>query len=208
MKIFPIICAAALLGACQQVTDSTQSDVAAGDNAATASEVSPEAPDIVSADNGSTPAASAKGRVSRFTRLSMTDCKLVKEYEETGGWIRRCPDVDGRKVQWTEDDLRNDLIIGEGDDTVMLNSIVANGAFSSLGTSLDWRGPSGKAADALVVRVNVSQADTTKPEISRLAVVKLTGKPCVVAVVEPGPGQSDRARAIADGPLPGCKRPG
>ena len=143
------------------------------------------------------------GRTSRFAPLNADNCPQISEDKESGGWTRACPAVDGQVLSWTGSDAREGLVVGQVD--LKLNQKVAKGAFSSLGSTIEWRGPTGQPADVLVVRVNVAQADSEKPDISKLAVVRLDPKPCVVSVVEPGPEQSAKAREIADGKLPKCK---
>lgn len=143
------------------------------------------------------------GRTSRFAPLSADHCPQISVDKESGGWTRACPAVDGKILSWTSSDAREDLIVGQAD--LKLNQRVAKGAFSSLGSTVEWRGPTGEPADILVVRVNVAQPDSEKPDVSKLAVVRLDPKPCVAAVVEPGPEQNAKAREIADGKLPICK---
>jgi hypothetical protein len=58
---------------------------------------------------------------------------------------------------------------------------------------IDWR-----------VIAAIDAASPGGPDISRLAVVRLTGRPCVVAIVAPGPKQNQKARELADGPTPTC----
>lgn len=80
-----------------------------------------------------------------------------------------------------------------------LSALVANGAFNALGKTIEWRGDDASRPDALVVRMNVANgSEPGRPDISRIAVVRLTGTPCVIAVVQPGPQQNEKARAIAD----------
>ena len=102
-------------------------------------------------------------------------------------------------------DLREDLTMLRGGKSTNLEipGKVAGGAFDALGKTVEWRGPAGAAPDVLVVRVHVADAEG-KNDSGRLAIARLGDSPCVVAVVPVGTGQSDRARAIADGKLPDC----
>nr|WP_294847035.1 hypothetical protein [uncultured Sphingomonas sp.] len=147
--------------------------------------------------------AEENGRSSRYVPLDASNCPQISVDKESAGWTRACPAVDGKILSWTSSDAREDLIVGQAD--LALNHKVAKGAFSSLGPAVEWRGPTGQPADLLIVRVNVAQADTDKPDISKLAIVRLDPAPCVAAVVEPGPEQNEKAREIADGKLPACK---
>ena len=81
---------------------------------------------------------------------------------------------------------------------------VAGGAFNSLGPTLEWRGPKGGPPDVLITRVHVVINEEGKSDSGRLAIARLGDSPCIVAVVAPQAGQSDKARAIADGKLPDC----
>ena len=144
-------------------------------------------------------------RVSSYTRLDDKSCGPEKVIEETGDWDRRCKGAGGQEFEWASGDLREELLLIRGDKSVNLGIPVkvAGGAFDSLGTTLEWRGPKGGEPDVLITRVHVANAEG-KSDSGRLAVVRLGNAPCIVAVVPPAAGQSEKARAIADGKLPGC----
>jgi len=151
----------------------------------------------------------APQRQSVFTKLEPKACRLVEENLGAGPyWIRRCKGPAGWRLDWSEDDLREDLrlIAADGRETELrLTELVANGAFNSLGGTIEWRGRVVARPDALIIRVNVANnADAGGPDISKLAVVRLTGTPCVVAIVAPGPRQNQKARAFADRPMAAC----
>lgn len=150
-------------------------------------------------------AAPPEGRVSRFSKLTEANCKIKETIEETGDWVRTCPGVAGFTLEWSSSDLRDDLdlIAGGKSHSLNLTTLVGKGAFNSLGETLEWRGPAGQAPDVLVTRVFVSGPDG-KADSGRLAIARLGPAPCLVAIVPPGAGQSDRARNIADGKLPAC----
>ena len=147
----------------------------------------------------------AAERFSQFTRLDDRSCGKENIIEETGDWDRRCKGAGGYRLEWSSGDLRENLtLIRGGQETNLdLPTKVAGGAFDSLGRTLEWRGPKGAAPDVLVARVHVANADG-KSDSGRLTVIRLGKQPCVVAVVAPQAGQSDKARAIADGKLPNC----
>ena len=122
--------------------------------------------------------------------------------------MRRCRGPDNWVVEWGESDLRQGLTLtaanGESAD-LELSDKVANGAFNILGPVIEWRGPKGGPADALIVRMDVTDnANPERPAKSWLAVARLAPPPCVVALVAPAPGQNEKARVIADGALPEC----
>jgi hypothetical protein len=152
-----------------------------------------------------TPAAGSGGRASRFTQLGDQACGPEKIVEETGDWDRRCEGVDPYDLEWGSGDLREDLTVIEGGTHTNLRipTLVAGGAFAALGKTVEWRGQNEQAPDVMVVRVHVADAEG-KNDSGRLAVARLGKTPCIVAIVPPGAGQSDRARAVADGKLPGC----
>jgi hypothetical protein len=147
----------------------------------------------------------APARVSQYSPIDDKACRTIEESEETGDWTGLCPGVAGYQVEWSIGDLRDDLIIINGKARTQLSipSLVANGAFDSLGAKAEWRGPAGQRPDVLVVRVHVANAEG-KSDSGRLAIARLTPRPCLVAIVPPELGQSDRARTIADGKLPDC----
>ena len=138
-------------------------------------------------------------------RLSKSACPLVEEDEETGDFSRRCPGVAGWTLIWSSSDLRDDLEVTRGKVAKDLDypGLVAKGPFDAIGETVEWRGPAGGEPDVLVARVHVARPDGSS-DSGRLAVARLGEKPCIVAIVPPGAGQSERARAIADGTLPQC----
>ena len=146
---------------------------------------------------------------SNFTKLDMAQCRIVEENKEEGPyWLRRCSGHAGWQLDWSESDLRQGLTLispGGQQTELRLSDRVAKGAFNSLGTTVEWRGADAAKPEALIVRMNVaSGAEPTRPDISRLAVVRLTGTPCLAAVIQPGPGQNEKARGIADGAMADC----
>lgn len=183
MKPAPLVIAALLLVGCEGASSSSPGQAAA-----------------VAPLTAGTPA-----RSSRFTKISEANCPLVELIEETGDFSRRCNGIDGWSLSWTSGDLRDDLTAQSGkvSAALQLPSLVANGAFDALGHTVEWRGPAGGAPDLIVVRVHVARPDGSD-DSGRLAIARLGDRPCLVAIVPPGPGQSARARAIADSPLPQC----
>lgn len=151
----------------------------------------------------------APARVSVFTKLSMETCRILEENEEEGPyWLRRCPGHAKWQLDWSDSDLRQGLTLVSPDGReaeLSLSDQVANGAFNSLGETIEWRGDSAANPDALIARMNVANGvEPRLPDISRLVVVRLGKSPCLIAVVEPGPNQNQRARDIADGPVTKC----
>ena len=163
-----------------------------------------EEPPAASAEPPADPVASAE-RASIFTKLHDSYCGPENVIEETGDWDRRCKGAGGQEFEWASGDLREELLMVRGGKSINLDIPVkvGGGAFDSLGPTLEWRGPKGGAPDVLITRVHVANSEG-KSDSGRLTVVRLGDSPCIVAVVPPAAGQSDRARAIADGKLPEC----
>lgn len=197
MKKTMTIATLATLAACQQTAPPSDG------NATYANEVAADAVDNAMALDGAAPAPApaVPGRTSQFTPLDPATCRLLEENKDEGPyWRRRCDGVGGYAVEWTESDLRQGLEViapGGGRTSLDLSSKVANGAFNQLGQRIEWRGPAGQAPDALIVRIGVAQQEGG-PDRSLLAVGRLTPKPCLVAVVDPGPRQNAMAQAKAD----------
>lgn len=146
---------------------------------------------------------------SASTELSESRCRIIEENREEGPyWLRSCPGHAGWQLDWSESDLRQglSLIAADGKETELrLSDLVAKGAFNSIGKTIEWRGKSEAAPEAMILRMSVANgAEPQLPDSSRLAVVRLTGTPCLVAVIEPGTGQNERARQIADGAMDKC----
>jgi len=148
-------------------------------------------------------------RSSAFTTLDMASCDLVEENREEGSyWRRACSAPPGWRVEWTESDLRQGLVVtsSAGNQTnLRLSELVARGAFNSLGKTIEWRGKFASDPDALVVRMNVANGRNGQgSDVSKLAVVRLTPKPCLIAVIDPAANQNVEARVIADSPDRSC----
>ena len=155
------------------------------------------------------PVTDKSGRRSAFTSIDPAGCRLLEENREEGGWWRRlCRGAAGYQLELSESDLRQDIVIIRMDEwkgDLGLSGVVANGAFNSLGKTAEWRGRDLTNPEVLIVRLNVaSDPEGKRPDISRLVVVRLKPPACIVAVVPPGAGQNERARAMADGELPAC----
>jgi hypothetical protein len=151
----------------------------------------------------------AQDSASAFTELNEVRCPILDENKEEGPyWLRRCTGHAGWQLDWSESDLRQglSLIAADGKETELsLSDLVAKGAFNSIGKTIEWRGKSAVVPEAMIVRMSVANGvEPQLPDISRLAVVRLTGTPCLVAVIEPGAGQNERARRIADGAMDKC----
>lgn len=149
---------------------------------------------------------------SRYTSIDPQRCKLLEENVDEGGWwLRKCEGLAGYRLEISESDLRQDIVVIAANgrrSELGLSGIVANGAFNSLGKSAEWRGADPASPEALIVRLDVNTDPVEgRTHVSNLVVARLEPVPCVVAIVPPGIGQNERARAIADGTLPPCLKP-
>ena len=149
-------------------------------------------------------AAPEPGRADagRYTSIDPASCRLIEQNIEEGGYSRHaCNGLDGYKLEISESDLRQDVVViapGGRRAELELSSIVAKGAFNSLGKTAEWRGAAARPT-ALIVRLNVARGpEPTQPDISNLVVARLAPPVCIVAVVPPGPDQNAAARRIAD----------
>jgi hypothetical protein len=154
------------------------------------------------------PAGSA-GR-SQYISIEPGACRLLEENVAEGGyWRRRCDGAAGYALETSESDLRQDIVVIAPDgrrSELNLSSVVANGAFNSLGSVAEWRGLTPGKPRALIVRLRVpGDAAVGRSGRSDLVIARLAAPACVVALVPRGPGQNEKARAIADGKLPACQ---
>ena len=154
-------------------------------------------------------AKAAQEEAGRYTSIDPARCRLIEQNVEEGGYsLHKCAGLAGYQLETSESDLRQDIVIiapGGGRSELQLSSLVANGAFNSLGKTAEWRGVDPAKPQALIVRLNVvAGPEPTRPDISNLVVARLAAPACVVAVLPPGPEQNAKARQVADGDLPGC----
>ena len=198
-----IAIAAALVGACGPTTQVAEAD-------GSSTEATGSAAPLPERTDPAAPATAPPADAGQYTSLDRSRCRLIEQNAEEGGYFRHeCAGVGGYKLETSESDLRNDIVVIGPDgrrSRLQLSTLVAAGAFNELGKTAEWRG--GRDPRALIVRLNVANpAQPMRPDTSKLVVARLEAPSCVVAVVPPGPGQNATARDIADGPLPGCMKP-
>lgn len=152
-----------------------------------------------------TPAATAAPEpAATYRYTSLKGCKLLRSApDEAGFFEHECPGEGGWRLRHVEADLRENLLLlaPGGSEHDLDLSALANGAFSSLGDNVEWRGRAGELLEphALIVRQSVMEdPDPAVPEVSYLLAIRLAPTPCVVARIAPGPGQNEQARAAAD----------
>ena len=188
----------ALIGACDAE--------APADRSTAADQLNPPRP--VAKANDPVAAHSARADRGRYTSIDPASCRLIEQNIEEGGYSRHaCDGLGGYKLEISESDLRQDVVIIAPDghrSELELSSIVAKGAFNSLGKTAEWRGTAARPT-ALIVRLNVAHGPVPmQPDISNLVVARLTRGACIVSVVPPGPNQNAAARRMADGAPSRC----
>jgi hypothetical protein len=198
------IAAMAIIGACDTEAPTARQD-GRGDTSTV--KLNPPRPVTKVQDRAPAPPA-AKPDAGRYTSIDPASCRLIEQNVEEGGYSRHaCDGAGGYKLEISESDLRQDVVViapNGNRSELNLSSIVAKGAFNSLGKTAEWRGPVAKPT-ALIVRLNVARGPEPKrPDISNLVVARLAPSACVVALVPPVADQNGKARQIADGRLPGC----
>ena len=198
------IAALALIGACDTTAPTPGPD---GNGDTSTVKLNPPRPAAKVQDPDPAP-QSSQADAGRYTSIDPTSCRLIEQDNEEGGYSRHaCDGLAGYKLEISDSDLRQDLVVIAPDGRrsgLDLSSIVAKGAFNSLGKTAEWRSAAAEPT-TLIVRLNVARGpEPTRPDISNLVVARLAPPVCVVAVVAPAADQNSRARRVADAPLPGC----
>jgi hypothetical protein len=145
-------------------------------------------------------AAAAAQNKSVYTSTKTNACRTIRSTSEgTGSYVGECPGVGGYKVRLIEGDLRQTLdIITPARKKFELKFWNIFGSFSSIGEKVEWR-MKGRAPVALISRYNVADPEDSRKNTSYLFVSKIgRSMSCVTDVVEPGPGQNEKARRLAD----------
>lgn len=201
----PALAPLLLLAACDKQPEKPSQPAAEG--------APPAAQAVPSASTSASAAPDVSGRVSRYT--SLKDCSLLRE-EEGQFSLSRCPGEGDYGLLVADGDARENIVIETGRHRGLENGIsldlsqYTSGGFTSLGDTVEWRGPAGASfrPDVLVIRYSVTEnaEEPGKPTSYLLAFALRGEKPCLIAKVAPGAGQSESIRAAADGPL-ACKAP-
>jgi hypothetical protein len=143
---------------------------------------------------------------SIYTDLSGKQCKTIKENEETGNFVRKCPGVGGFHLLVAADDARMSVTVMTPDNVEYPLDYwyLITRAFSSLGKTAEWRVVKrrGKVTPiALIIRVDAyEQEDVNAPKKrSYLAVAKITPEAiCVTDRIGPAANANTQARQTAD----------
>ena len=149
--------------------------------------------------------AAPRQRVSKYTTLKT--CRVVEANPEEAAYRKlSCDGLGGFALRVIDADDRQNLFVvaPDGTSTSLRLSEIGGGGFSRLGDTIEWRGRMQEGRfrpDAMVLRYFVVEAEGEGETSVLLPVSLASGSPCVTARVAPGPGQSDRARALVDAPM-------
>ncbi len=164
-----------------------------------------EAPTVAA----STPAQTAQpsnARVSQYSNLKT--CKTLDENPDEGWAEQLCPGLGGYKIRILAGDLREDAVVippaGKPEQSLDIPGVTGKGGFNHLGDVVEWRGAQASGVFkpvSLIMRFSVQENPDIQKDTSFLLAVRLDGaKPCITALIKPGPGQNERARQAADNP--------
>ena len=137
---------------------------------------------------------------SIYTSTKTSACRTITSTSAgTGSYVGECRGAGGYKVRLIEGDIRQTLdIITPARKRFELAFWTIFGGFSSIGEKIEWR-IKGKTPVALIARYNVADPEDSRKNTSYLMVSKIgRTMSCVTDVVEPGPGQNEKARRLAD----------
>ena len=137
---------------------------------------------------------------SVYTSTKTSACRTIKQSSEGAGYyVGECPGTGGYKAQVLEDDIRQSInIITPAKKKFELDFWGFYSGFSSVGEKIEWR-VKGTLPVALISRFNVADAEDSTKNTSYLIVSKISKTmSCVTDIVEPGAGQNETARKLAD----------
>ncbi len=137
---------------------------------------------------------------SVYTSTKTSACRTIKQSSEgAGSYAGECPGTGGFKAELLEDDIRQTInIITPSKKRFELDLWSFYSGFSSVGEKIEWR-VKGTVPVALISRYNVADAEDSTKNTSYLIVSKISKTmSCVTDIVEPGAGQNETARKLAD----------
>lgn len=149
------------------------------------------------------PAHEATPRESHYTEIA--NCPIVeRDPEGTGFQVTECEGLAEYRLRLVDSDARHNLIVIAPDSQVTDLGLLKlfGGAFSTLGTHVEWRGDRSKSQfhpTGMILRYDVFEhPERPKQPTSYLLAVSLKETPCVVAKVAPGGDQNVQARNRVD----------
>jgi len=136
---------------------------------------------------------------SRYTSLDPSACTPVADNAQAAeAGRRRCAGAVDYALETGESGQQQDLAIIAPDGQraqLRVPKLVSN---ARLGKTAEWRRDESGRPRALILRINADSETAANSKVSDLVVTRLAMPACVVAVVPRGPGQNEKARAIAD----------
>jgi hypothetical protein len=147
-----------------------------------------------------TSATAATTIKSKYVSLKEADCKLIGEPTEEDFSTSLCgKPVDGWSVILDYGDARDSITLRRGKvETPLAFYSTVSGAFSYVGDKFEFRLKNGKAIGTIVRFTYDTNSESPDQKTSTLVVSRLSPKPCVIAVVMPGPTQNATAQKLAD----------
>jgi hypothetical protein len=143
---------------------------------------------------------------SIYTDLAGSQCKTIKEDEETGSSVQECPGVGGFHLLVADDDARMSVSVVTPDNREHSLDYwnVITRSLSSLGKKAEWRVVKRKGEItpiALIVQVDAFEQESrnSSKHKSYLAVAKITPERiCVTDKISPALDADEQARRAAD----------
>jgi hypothetical protein len=147
-----------------------------------------------------TPATAASTIKSKYVSLKEDNCKVIDSNEGEDFSTSLCgKPVDGWSVIIDYGDARDSITLRRGRvDTSLKFYATVSGAFSFVGDKFEFRLKNGKAIGTIVRFTYDTTSESPDQKTSTLVVSRLSPKPCVIAVVMPGPTQNATAQQLAD----------
>ncbi len=141
---------------------------------------------------------------SVYTKSDDKSCEVIQSHHYGNNTVSACPGYAGIKVEISENDIRQDMILirkGKRYDLHFMDKI--SRAFSFFTPTIEWRFEKGKPNKpvAMISRYVAADkyVDGRHKDVSYLVVTKIAdGEICIVGKVYPGKDQNIKAREIAD----------
>ena len=141
---------------------------------------------------------------SVYTKSDDKSCKIIQSYNHGNSSVSACPGYAGIKVEISENDIRQDMILirnGKRYDLHFMDKI--SRAFSFFAPTIEWRFEKGKPNKPVAMISRYVAADKyvngLQKDVSYHVVTKITdAQICIVGKVYPGKDQNIKAREMAD----------
>ena len=143
---------------------------------------------------------------SGYTSLEPAACTPIADSGQGAAALRhRCKGPRDYALETSESGQRQDLAVIAPDGQRAELDVAEQLTNARLGKTAEWRRDGSGRPRALIVRVNAAPDGQAKG-VSNLVVSRLAAPACIVAVIPRGPGQNEKARAIADAERLDCMK--